>query len=167
MAHAFILEGAEHEVWLSRDGDAYRLHVGELRLPVKLLARGDHLHELIVDDDSHRVFIARQGDDIHIHLDGDTYLLRYSHSLARFADQSIDEGEAVARAPMPGSVIAVSVEPGQQVLRGQPLMVIESMKMETTISAACDGIVQSLHVGVGQTFDRDAVLVTVEKSTSS
>ena len=167
MAHAFILNGEEHELWLSRDGDGYRLHVGERRLPVKLLARGDHLHELIVHDDSHRVFVARHGDEVHVHLDGETHSLRYVHSLSRFAGESRDEGEAVARAPMPGAVIAVSVEPGQQVQRGQPLMVIESMKMETTISAACDGTVQALHVNVGQTFDRDAVLVTLDRSGSA
>jgi biotin carboxyl carrier protein len=164
MAHAFLLDGQEHEVWLSRAGGGYFLHVDGQQLPASLLARGNHSHELIVGDDSHVVFVARRGDEVHIHLDGEAYALRYVHNLSRFADQRKDEGEAVARAPMPGAVIAVSVEPGQQVQRGQPLMVIESMKMETTISASCDGVVQSLHVNAGQTFDRDAVLVTLERS---
>jgi len=164
MAHAFILNGDEHELWLSHERGGYRLHVNALQLPVKLLPRGDDLHELIVHDDSHRVFIAQRGDEVHVHLDGETHSLRYVHSLSRFAGENKDEGEAVARAPMPGAVIAVSVEAGQQVQRGQPLMVIESMKMETTISAACDGTVQALHVSVGQTFDRDAVLVTLDRN---
>jgi acetyl/propionyl-CoA carboxylase alpha subunit len=163
MAHAFTLLGVDHEVWLARADTTYRLQIGDQSLAVVLSPRGDHAHELILHDNSHRVFLARRGDDIHVHLDGDTYLLRYSHSLARFADQSIDEGEAVSRAPMPGSVIAVSVEPGDTVQRGQALLVIESMKMETTINASCDGIVQALHVGLGQTFERDAPLVTLER----
>lgn len=165
MAHAFTLFGVDHEVWLARVGTTYRLHIGDQSLAVVLSQRGDHAHELILNDDSHRVFMARRGDDIHIHLDGDTYLLRYSHSLARFADQSVDEGEAVSRAPMPGSVISVAVQPGETVERGQALLVIESMKMETTISASCAGTVQALHVGLGQTFERDAPLVTLERGT--
>lgn len=168
MAHVFKLLGNEHEVWLARSGATpYRLHVDGSSLAVALLPRGDHAHELILHDDSHRVFVAQQGDDIHVHLDGDTYLLRYAHSLARFADQSVDEGEAVSRAPMPGSVISVAVQPGDAVERGQPLLVIESMKMETTISASCDGIVQALHVAQGQTFERDALLVTLERGITT
>ena len=64
---------------------------------------------------------------------------------------------------MPGAVIAVSVEPGATVRRGQALLLIESMKMETTIVAPCDGTVQAVHVTIGQTFDRDAPLVTLER----
>ncbi len=72
----------------------------------------------------------------------------------------------MTRAPMPGSIIAVSVEVGQRVRRGDALMVIESMKMETTISAACDGAVQCLHVDVGQLIDKDALLITMDRSAS-
>lgn len=164
MSHAFLLGETEHELWLARAGSGYRLHSGGQSLPVQLLPRGDHAHELIVHDDSRRVFIARRGDEVFVHVDGEAHALRYVHNLARFAGDSRDEGEAVARAPMPGSVIAVAVEIGQRVERGQTLVVIESMKMETTISAACDGSVQALHVELGQTFDRDAVLVTLERT---
>ena len=167
MAHAFHLLGTDHEIWLARAGTTYRLHVGDASLAVAMAPRGDHAHEKLMHDDSHRVFVARRGDDVHIHLDGDTYLLRYSHSLARFADQTVDEGEAVARAPMPGSVISVAVQQGEVVQRGQALLVIESMKMETTINASCDGVVQALHVGLGQTFERDAPLVTLERGTAA
>jgi biotin carboxyl carrier protein len=163
MAHAFRILGTDHELWLSRSGAGYRLHVGDGCVPVSLIPRGQHLHELTVRDDSDSVYVAQRGDDVHIHLDGETYLLRYSHSLERFANQATDEHEAVVRAPMPGAVIATTVKPGETVRRGQPLLVIESMKMETTIIAACDGIVQALHVAVGDTFDRDSPLVTVER----
>lgn len=168
MSHVFHLLGTEHEVWLARtDTSSYRLHVDGSSLPVALLPRGDHAHELILHDDSHRVFVARHGDEVHVHLDGDTYLLRYTHNLARFAEQSIGEGEAVSRAPMPGSVISVAVQAGDTVERGQPLLVIESMKMETTISASCNGVVQALHVVLGQTFEREALLVTLERGNTT
>lgn len=164
MGHAFHLRDTDHELWLSRSGPAYRLHVGDTCLPITLVARGEHAHELTVRDVSERVYVASRGDDVYVHLDGETYLLRYTHSLERFAGQAMEEKEAVARAPMPGAVIAVAVMQGEAVRRGQALLVIESMKMEMTIAAPCDGVVQTLHVAVGQTFDQDAPLVTLEQA---
>ena len=167
MGHAFHLFDIDHELWLSRCGGVYQVHVGDTRVPATLVSRGEltygQTHELTVRDLTERVVVARRGDDVHVHLGGEAYLLRYSHSLERFAHPAADEGEAVARAPMPGAVIGVNVEPGAAVRRGQALLVIESMKMETTIAAPCDGTVQTMHVRVGQTFDRDAPLVTLER----
>ena len=163
MGHAFQLTGTDHELWLSRLRGVYLLHVGDTRVAATLVARGEHSHELTVNEVSERVVIAQRGDDVHIHLDGETYLLRYSHSLERFAGQATDAAEAIARAPMPGAVISVAIEAGASVRRGQALLVIESMKMETTITAPCDGTVQTLHVQAGQTFDSDAALVTLER----
>jgi acetyl/propionyl-CoA carboxylase alpha subunit len=164
MGHAFRLAGTDHELWLSRSGGTYRVHIGETALPATLTARGEHVHELTVGDATERVIVARQGDEVHVHLGGEAYVLRYSHSLERFASQGFDADERIARAPMPGAVIAVSVEAGASVRRGQALLVIESMKMETTITAPCDGTVQTVHAGVGETFDRDAALVTLERA---
>lgn len=163
MAHAFRLEGFEHEVGLSRAAAGYRLHIGDTWLPVSLAPRGEHLHELSVGDDRDRVFIARHGDDVHVHLDGEAYVLRHAHSLERFGARGDDDAEATVRAPMPGTVISTAVAAGDAVRRGQVLLVIESMKMETAIAALCDGTVQALHQAVGQTFDRDAPLVTITR----
>lgn len=167
MGHAFHLNDSDHELWLARAGAGYRLHVGEASVAVALQARGEHLHELIVGATSHRVFIVCRGDEVHLHLDGEAHVLRHSHSLERFAGEAADDGAAVALAPMPGAVITVAVEAGATVRRGQALLVIESMKMETTITAPCDGRVQALHVGIGQTFDRDAPLVTLERAQAA
>ena len=163
MGHAFQLDGCDHELWLSRSGSVYQVHVGETLVSATLVARSAHVHELTAGDISERVVIACRGDDVHVHLDGEAYLLRYSHSLERFAGRADDGAEAISRAPMPGAVISVAVEPGSVVARGQALLVIESMKMETTITATCDGTVQIVHVAPGQTFDRDASLVTLER----
>ena len=73
-----------------------------------------------------------------------------------------DALDDIAQAPMPGTVIAVQVKPGESVTRGQTMMVIESMKLETAIVAWRDGVIKTLHVAPGQTFDRAAPLVTLE-----
>ena len=62
---------------------------------------------------------------------------------------------------MPGTVVRVDVAVGDHVATGDPLVVIESMKLETTIRAWHDGTVSAVHVTAGQSFERDAVLVTL------
>ena len=63
---------------------------------------------------------------------------------------------------MPGSLVSVTVKPGDAVSKGQTLLVMESMKMETTILSPRDGVVAAVHFDKGQTFDRDALLLTLE-----
>ncbi|HEY2561294.1 MAG TPA: biotin/lipoyl-containing protein [Caldimonas sp.] len=164
MAHAFRLDEHDHEVWLSRSHTGYRVHIGDTCIAAAMTAKGEHVRDLTIEGRDERVRVALIGDDVHVHLDGESYLLRYSHGLERFAGEALDADEAIARAPMPGSVIAVSVEVGATVRRGQTLLVIESMKMETSVVAPCDGVVQALHVALGRTFERDALLVTIERS---
>ena len=162
MAHAFRLNGQLHDLWLSRTVHGYELHCGDERIAVSLRSRGQHVHELVVGDETVPVYLALRGDDVHVHVLGEAHTLTYTHSLERFAAQAHERSEAVARAPMPGAVIALHVGPGQSVRRGDVMLVIESMKMETAISAGVDGVVKDVHVQAGQTFDRDALLVTLE-----
>ena len=65
-------------------------------------------------------------------------------------------------APMPGQVRAVNVIEGESVMKGQTLMVLEAMKMEIRIQSPMDGVVKSLAVKVGQTVEREQVLVEIE-----
>ena len=108
------------------------------------------------------MLIATRGDEVFIHLDGEAYALRYEHPLTRLAHAAQGAAEAQLRAPMPGSVVSLAVKPGDAVTKGQTLLVIESMKMETTLAAPRDGEVATVHVAVAQTFDRDAVLLELQ-----
>lgn len=164
MKHALKLDGQTHEVWLSRASQGYELHLSSTQAAVSLRTVGQQLHELVVDGRRMALHLAVHGDEIHLHIDGQTATLSHSHNLQRFASQADDGVEALSRAPMPGSVIALNAVAGQEVRRGDLLLVIESMKMETAIFAGLDGVVREVHVQIGQTFDRDAVLVSLEPS---
>jgi biotin carboxyl carrier protein len=162
MHHAFKIENNEYDLGLSRSQEGYRLHFGAATIPVNLHSEDDGTAVLTVEGRSQRVVIATRGDDVFIHLDGVAYQLRYEHPLDRLALQAAGGAEDNVKAPMPGSLVATHVKAGDNVVRGQSLLVIESMKMETTIAAPRDGIVQAVQFGAGQTFDRDAVLLTLE-----
>lgn len=164
MHHAFKIDNTEYELGLSRSADGYRLHLGDDAIPVNLHVEDDGTAVLTVAGRSERVVVATRGDDVFIHLDGTAYQLRYEHPLDRLAQQAGGGADDSVRAPMPGSVVAVHVEAGATVTRGQSLLVIESMKMETTIVAPRDGVIAAVQFGVGQTFDRDALLISLQSA---
>lgn len=69
-------------------------------------------------------------------------------------------GAEVVAAAMPGTVVSLSCAAGDAVSEGQTLMVIESMKLQTTIIATHDGTIGEVHVEQGGTFNKGAPLVT-------
>ncbi|MGV9006655.1 MAG: acetyl/propionyl/methylcrotonyl-CoA carboxylase subunit alpha [Brevundimonas sp.] len=68
------------------------------------------------------------------------------------------------RAPMPGKIVATPVKAGDTVTKGQPVIVLEAMKMEHALVAPFDGVVGSVGFAVGEQVGADAVLATVEAS---
>jgi acetyl/propionyl-CoA carboxylase alpha subunit len=162
MHHAFKLGDAEHNVALSRSAHAYRLHLGEQVIDVDLGVATDGRAWLTLGDRHLEVVVATRGDDVFVHIDGEAYQLRYQHPLDRLAAASGGSAEDSIRAPMPGSIVAVSVKAGDAVSKGQTLLVMESMKMETTIAAPRDGVIAAVTYDKGQTFDRDALLLSLE-----
>ena len=70
-------------------------------------------------------------------------------------------GEAIT-SPMPGNILAVNVQPGDAVKKGQVLMILEAMKMENEIMCPRDGKVVSVAVNKGAAVDSGAVLCTIQ-----
>jgi len=167
MRHLFALNDQEHALWLSRRGGHYHLFSGNSELPVSLETSSAGHSRLTVGRVTVPVLAAVDGDLIHIHVDGVTRTVRYLDPIRHFAAHSGASADDVILAPMPGTVIQAQVAPGQEVSRGDTLVVIESMKLETAIKAPRDGIVEKVHVGTGQTFDRSAPLVTLEPAAGA
>ncbi len=69
-------------------------------------------------------------------------------------------GETVS-APMPGNILAVNVQVGSAVKKGDVLLILEAMKMENEIMAPCDGTVSAVNVTKGATVETGASLVVI------
>ncbi len=74
----------------------------------------------------------------------------------------MEAGAGAVLAIMPGKIIRVMVEVGQQVKEGEPVCVLEAMKMENELNARQDGTVQAVHVKPGDDVEKDQVLVEIE-----
>lgn len=70
-------------------------------------------------------------------------------------------GSVEVTAPMPGTVVRIEVAAGDAVKKGQDLIFIEAMKMETPVKAAEDGTVASVNVAQGESVDTGKVLLTL------
>src|SRR5262249_59106713 len=85
-----------------------------------------------------RVTVLEHGPEIMVVVDGESWRLVELDPLSRRAGEDPAAGRLTA--PMPGRVIRLFVETGSRVRRGAPLLIIEAMKMEHTITAPADGI---------------------------
>jgi acetyl/propionyl-CoA carboxylase alpha subunit len=85
----------------------------------------------------------------------------------RFPDAAEDVAAGSLVAPMPGAVVRVLVEAGGVVVVGQPLVVLEAMKMEHTVAAPVGGTVSDVRVQAGQQVEAGAVLVVVEETADA
>ena len=93
--------------------------------------------------------------------DGSTSLV----PVPRFVDPADVVAEGSLLAPMPAAVTAVKVADGDRVAKGDPVVVLEAMKMQHTIAAPSDGVVSGLAVSVGQQVEAGAVLAVIEEET--
>jgi propionyl-CoA carboxylase alpha chain len=112
-----------------------------------------------LDGIRHQFYIRRHGDEYYMRsgLGQRTVkrLSRYPHSAGAGAHQS-------ANSPMPGQVLRILVAPGQHVKPGDPLIVLEAMKMEQNISAAIDGVVAAVLVKTGEIVAPGQMLVEIQ-----
>lgn len=75
--------------------------------------------------------------------------------------QAAPAGAAKVTAPMPGTILKVTIEQGQSVKKGQVLLILEAMKMENEIMAPGDGTVASIHVSKGSKVNAGDIMVSI------
>ncbi|TDD29599.1 ATP-grasp domain-containing protein [Actinomadura sp. KC06] len=106
---------------------------------------------------------ARDGRTLWLGRAGSAWALA-EHVRAEGGADAAAAGDGVLRSPMPGTVLAVKAAEGDRVAEGQPLVVVEAMKMEHTVTAPLAGVVAKLPVRAGAQVALDAVLAVIEEA---
>ncbi|MEI2732443.1 MAG: carboxyl transferase domain-containing protein [Dermatophilaceae bacterium] len=157
-------EAVGQRVLLHYRGEDHRLRVDRTG-PRTYRIRGQHTVEATVDrigryerriacqGRRHRVIAVEQGADIRLEIDG------VAHTVAR-------EDGVVVRTGWPALVSSLLVHAGERVRAGQPVAVLESMKMVSTVTAPFDGTVASLAVAENTQVERGAPLLRIKPSNS-
>jgi len=159
--HDFLFVEGESEhpvrVLFSASGLRLAVHGKEHAFAGKPL--DDAALSIRLDERTYRARVLRDGDDWHVFAGGDYRRLTLRHGLSGH-DEEARRGSLAA--PMPGRIVQVMSRPGETVKKGQPLLILEAMKMEHTVTAPADGIVKEIHFAAGEQVLEGAELVTLE-----
>jgi 3-methylcrotonyl-CoA carboxylase alpha subunit len=137
--------------WLLQFDDRAILGRGERRADAAL--------SMLLDDVRKQITVLEHGTETAVFLDGESWRLIELDPLAARAGEDPTAGRLTA--PMPGRVTQLMVEPGTSVRRGQPLIVIEAMKMEHTVTAPADGVVEAVRFAPGDLVEEGAELIAL------
>jgi acetyl-CoA/propionyl-CoA carboxylase biotin carboxyl carrier protein len=110
---------------------------------------------------------ARDGARLWIAVDGGTWEIAVAEPGHQWPADAGASVRGPLGSPMPGTVVAVAVEAGERVAAGTALVIVEAMKMEHTVSAAADAIVEAVHVEPGQQVALGEPLVTLAPVTEA
>ncbi|MCS6870766.1 MAG: biotin/lipoyl-containing protein [Anaerolineae bacterium] len=163
MKYLATVNGQKFEVELKKDGRV--LINGEERY-VDFQHISEALYSALINNKSVEALVERHEGRYQVLIEGDLYEVevldeRQQRLMSAAGGFSASQGEIALRAPMPGLIVAVRVSEGEQVRKGQPLVVLESMKMENDIKAPRDGKVERIYVEKGQTVEQNKTLITL------
>ena len=127
---------------------------------------GQPVHSLLVNDRSFEAHVYPSDEGWQVLLRGNLYELQVEDERERrlraaMGGGPIEAGEYHLKSPMPGLVVAVPVEEGQQIKKGDVLVVLESMKMQNELKSPRDGMVGRIRVRAGETVEQKQTLLSI------
>ena len=146
--------------------DEHHVRFGDQVLEVDLAAvSGEPLYSLIVNGESFEGYVYPDEDGWQVLLRGQFYPVRVEDEREKRLRASTAGpaagGEFSLRAPMPGLVVNVPVSEGEQVVKGQILLILESMKMQNELRAPRSGQVGRVRVKAGENVEQRQVLLSL------
>lgn len=164
MGFQLILDGEEHDVAIVRRRPHLVLRIDGIEHEFSEIGGpGDGLHAL--KSGKHPIDFIRASDNERqiIRLGGRTFEVDHIDPFSEGMESGGNK-DAV-RSPMPGTVVSIQCKAGDTVVRGTPLVTIESMKLQTVLSAMREGTVAEILRAEGETFEKDAIIVMLEPET--
>lgn len=159
MRRIFQIDGEESECWLGHDGNRFVLTTPDGAVPCQLDPTGlPGGYTLRAGRCAQELRLAVGPEATFVHMNGRTHEVGRVDPAERLSGRDGGASDDRLVAPMPGVVVSVAVKPGDSVGDGQPLLVIESMKLETTLTAPRDGVVAEMPFAEGDSFGLKDVL---------
>lgn len=151
---------------LAAGPDAWTIAAGERTVRVGVASRSADMLHLDVDGLGIPVVFGEQDGRIHFRCRGRNHVVEDTGwRPVRSGRETGSDG--LLRAPMNGKVTVMHVRPGDRVSSGQPVLVLEAMKMEHSVTAPCEGVIRVLHVGDGEQVAPGRILAEIEASRAS
>lgn len=157
------------EITIERPADGhYCLHFDGESVEVEIDDAGAGRGQLRVHGEIIPFAVLEQNGAFHVWVRGRTFTFQQETRVARRSGGSAagPTSDAIA-APMPGTIIKICVQPGDEFSPHQPIIIMESMKMEMTLSVPHAGRVRKIDCAVGQLVGMGAVLATLEPNSDA
>lgn len=127
---------------------------------------GIAVYSLLVNGKSYDVTLYRDKDVFNVCVNGYNYYVKIKSPFNHIKNKEkrLHEGKEIFQlsATIPGKIVAVKVEAGAVVKKGQPLVVIEAMKMENELKSPADGKVTKVYVKSGDKVENNALLIEID-----
>lgn len=128
---------------------------------------GQPVFTTLIDGKSHEAYIYPEDDNWHVLLRGRMYVAevedeREKRLRAAAGGDAASSGEFILKAPMPGLIVQVLVKEGDEVEKGDVLLILESMKMQNELKAPRAGTVQRIQMQVGNSVEQKETILTLE-----
>ncbi len=162
MKQRFTHGHQQYEIDLLPASQGFRLKEGEREREIIPLEAQPGRVAFRLDEGRFDLEVALDGDLIWVAWRGHAFRLEKTRSRGRRVQSGGENPQGVHRAPMPGQVRAVQVGLHEAVKKGQTMMILEAMKMEIRIQAACDGVVTGLPVSSGDPVEKEQALIIIE-----
>lgn len=164
MKYFVHVDGEEFEVDIEQDG---RILLNGEPVDVNLVQiPGQNVYSLLLEHRSYEIAAEGIRDGYAILLQGEQYVARVEDEYRRRlmsgrSRPAPPSSDTTIVAPIPGKIVKVEVEEGDEVADGQPLVILEAMKMENEIRSPRVGTVLRVHVAPGQSVEQGQVLITL------
>ncbi len=145
--YAATTEAKAYALGVTYHPKGWTLDFGGNKHALALVARDQDRLAIRLDGNAVQGTVRREGESLHVFSGGTHHVLAWEDPLAHAGEHEAAGGRLTA--PMPGKVVAVIAASGQTVRKGEPLVIMEAMKMEHTISAPSDGLVEEVLYQVG------------------
>jgi len=157
----------EERARVRRDGDTYEVTLGDRVYRVDAAVPRAGVHSLRIAGTQHEVAVRRQGEGIYqVSTRQGSVLVEVLDPLTHLAAQTRGgkggRRRQTVKAYMPGRVVTLLVQEGEEVSTGQGVLVLEAMKMENEIRAEHEGTVTQIHVQPGQAVESGNPLFDLE-----
>ena len=152
--------GEAIDVEIDGIGEVREVRRDDAKSEVSPITLGTNSGSLRVDGRPARFLYARTGARLRIAVGGEFFEFDLSGETKQ--KRAGSHGNPETRAPMPGKVLQVNVEAGRDVSAGDPLLILEAMKMENVLAAEITGTVKEVHVKAGDMVEPGKLLVLVQ-----
>jgi 3-methylcrotonyl-CoA carboxylase alpha subunit len=145
--YSATLDAKHYDVRLAYHPHGWVLALDGVAHPLALVSKQGGEYAIRLDGAALRGTVRRDGELLHVFSGGLHHTLHYNDPMLHAGETEAAGGRLTA--PMPGKVVAVIAKDGQTVKKGEPLVIMEAMKMEHTIAAPSDGLVEEILYQVG------------------